>query len=55
MLGVLGWLGSLRLQKRGFDHLMYHQRELISSIIEMLKQLTDGITMEACLIPLHSP
>ena len=42
MLGVLGWVGTLRLQKQGFDHLMYYQRELISSMTEMSKQLFGG-------------
>ena len=37
MLGVLGWVGSLRLQKQGFGHLMSYQRELLSSMTEMSK------------------
>ena len=54
MLDVLGSVGSLRLQKQGYDHVSYYQRSLIPSMTETSRQLFDGITMEASLIPLHS-
>jgi len=55
MLGVLRWVGSLRLQKQGFDHLMCYQGELISSVTKVPKQLFNGRTLEACLTPFHFP
>ena len=55
MLGVLGWVGSLRLQKKGLDHICIVKQELISSMTEMSKHLSNGRTMEACLTPFHPP
>ena len=42
MLELLGWVGSVRLQKQGLDPLMYDQSELISSVIEVPRQCFDG-------------
>ena len=47
MLGVLGWVGSLRLKKQGYDHFLSCQRNSISSMTEISRQLFDGTTMEA--------